>query len=35
MKFVSLCLPFYDVFQNGKVGSIWNRKIQIRQPYTS
>ena len=34
MKFVSLCLPFYDVFQNGRVG-IWNLKIQIRQPYTS
>ena len=34
MKFVSLCLLFYDVFQNGRVG-IWNQKIQIRQPYTS
>lgn len=27
MKFVSLCLPFYDVFQNGRVG-IWNRKFR-------
>lgn len=27
MKFVSLCLPFYNVFQNGRVG-IWNRKFR-------
>ena len=34
MKFVSLCLPFYDVFQNGRV-VIWNRKIHLRQLNTS